>query len=278
MIRFHEFFVIAMAIIVGFAYGFAANAQTNAIEVQPQTSNERSQSSVKFKSLMFDQTAISQFNQVYDAYMLKKRNASLANSSGGSGDLDFLSDLLGELEEGAQQIQEVNLDTSDKHYPVIHLSSIIFESDDQWSSWINGKRVTNANNGKVFKTIKVKDINKEKAVIHWKPWNASFLSDHWRKTVKGKRPHNVKFNQKSGLFVITLKQNQSFVTTDMKITDGISFGRMVQSTAPDPVNAVARTVNRAVNAFRPQDQSIEEMIAGSGLSPRNRAIQSLGLE
>ncbi|RZI45427.1 hypothetical protein EDM53_05295 [Rickettsiales endosymbiont of Peranema trichophorum] len=114
------------------------------------------------------------------------------------------------------------------HTMSFHLNSIIYQSQDRWAIWINGKQIDQEKAGIPGITV---EVTQEKVMISWSISNLDVVCPSWRSqvlklddnTYKSKS-YDVKIigNELSNVKKIefTLKPNQTFIPHNLAIVEG----------------------------------------------------------
>ena len=156
-------------------------------------------------------------------------------------------------------------------YPVFYLSSIVYHSDEDWSIWVSGHKITSQQNKT---TLKVLSVSPESATFAWTPGFTQALSI--RKSLKlfapadalkdkMVKPNTIHYDEDKKLVTFTLRTNQSFVVGYFEIFEGFVdspklstldasmipdlFGKALAPSPEDPLAAAAAAVStEAANA------------------------------
>lgn len=105
-----------------------------------------------------------------------------------------------------------------KEQSQIYLDAILYESKENWITWINGNKITPKTNLSE-NSIYIESIDKESVTIKWKMGLSKFkaLTDK-----KSADPAIYKMNQVTNQIEVdlTLKTNQTYSLTDNEVTEG----------------------------------------------------------
>lgn len=180
----------------GTPLGFTNTQKNNAPSLINKIEKEVSQILVrkrKFKSLMFTDSQIAELNAAIDSY---------------KGGEIYLPDSNSEI--AATEEEEVNK----KSY--IHLASILFFDDNDWTVWLNGEKITKQSNHPANE-LYILSINKNEIEVLW-----TISVTKWR-ILLGRRADDLESqinlnNQVEAKF--TLRPNQTYLLVDDIVAEG----------------------------------------------------------
>ena len=158
-------------------------------------------------SLMFSVTDNRKIHELLEVYRTKQEKAK--NDEDKTKE-DIIKDLM----------QSLNI-TTDKFLrdlpqeaPAFYLNSIAYISDNNWTIWLNGKRISFYN--KEISEIFIDEVSKEKVRFLWKSKYLKYINPDWKK-IKDK---NIQVIPERNIIYFTLRPNQTFESLKMKIVEG----------------------------------------------------------
>lgn len=178
----------------------AAPAPANAVEpVKPVFQGEDNIT----KSLFFSDADIS---AIRNARLFYEQHRS-GNVVGGIAEDDFLKSL--------EKISATKSETVSKTftYPQFFLSSIAYQSPNDWVVWINDEKII-PSSGVSSAGLKVLSINNEKVTIEWQPERMDKIAD------ESDTDGSVQVDFMKNKVIFTLKANQTFTSYAMRVVEG----------------------------------------------------------
>lgn len=137
-------------------------------------------------------------------------------------------------------------------YPVFFLSSIVYNTPNDWSLWMGGEKITSRKNET---EVSVLHVTRDSATFRWKPDYAEAIGQRKKENafaatdlVKNKlsTKHAVSYDEQNGAVTFTLRQNQSFAVGYFKLFEGY-----VESPKMDPIRPVAITSSDGMSEINP---------------------------
>lgn len=132
-------------------------------------------------------------------------------------------------------------------YPVFFLSSIVYETPNDWSIWMGGEKITSRKNDT---EVTVLEVTRDSATFQWKPSYKIAITQRRDgekfasvDLVNNKLATNqrVSYNSQAGAITFTLRQNQTFAAGYFKIFEGF-----VPSPKLEAISFVAKSDNNAM--------------------------------
>ncbi len=175
-------------------------------------------------SIMFPLKDLRSLNKVLEAYR-RGLKSSIENPNATKNADDVSDDPLNKILEelAGSQYQE---DEDKNEIPYFHLGSIMYISPDNWSVWLNGKRMTQKNPDKI-KNIKIMDVERDFVKLRWRPNTIETIQNTWNKRLEnpedfkkfGIEDFNIDFNRDRTV-TFRLHPNQTLYTDAMEIVEG----------------------------------------------------------
>ena len=113
-----------------------------------------------------------------------------------------------------------------KAAPVFFLKSILYFAPDNWSLWLNDKKITNKAD-KTFENIAVMDISRSQVMLVWKRSQIDIIYPGWKNNfiaMEGNKydspEKNIVVDAATGNISFILKPNQSLVSRSLEIVEG----------------------------------------------------------
>lgn len=222
---------------VGFAVNVFAQPQEDFIEallpevsVTPKANNDEpfELSTGDFGlSLMYSNTDIRNMMQILEVFERTGMTPTEFAESGMVEDDDLLADLLATPEE----VQAAKAEPP-RPLPNFYVGTIMYHNSKNWSIWVNKKRVNSVTPEHDFGEdglVKVSSISRQFVTLEWKPTDLKTAARAWKYREKRKQEGmkhriakrvKVDFNPEKGVFVATLRANQSFASSSMEIIEG----------------------------------------------------------
>lgn len=257
-------------------------------EPKPPAAQYSEESAEWIGSIMFSITDIHRLNEFMTA-LAEGRNPLLEQAA--QNEEDFL-----EVVTAPPAPTGPEAEATPPSFPGIFLSSILFISPEEWTVWVNGKRMDQKNPVMDLEgTLKVVSLDKSKVHFTWMPtsstfeytrasWNQSLQDDVIKKVVTTSDP--IEMDADKGEFSFTLRPNQKLVTKEMKIIEGQTYftrpiperlNRQPQgSSLPEPPALEAGQEGAAADPAIPGQRSPEE-IAEKLIGQYKQAGESLGM-
>jgi hypothetical protein len=206
---------------VGYACGIvgvsAAYAQTQtdmsvALAMPEKTiadagiNNTEKQEKSVVNSLLFSSTEMSEIRLAINTYiknMLAHQNESIDEE-------DFLNQLTG-IKKNKETSQAAKYYT----YPQFFLQSIVYHSPQDWSIWINNRKIT-PNGLQDPENIRVIGIDRDKADIEWRPAVMEKVNRAWDNSSTSA----ISVDKKNGIVTFSLRPNQTFSSYVMRVVEG----------------------------------------------------------
>jgi hypothetical protein len=220
-----KIFIMISFFIVGNA--FAQDSEPNSIkENQDTKSNSFLQISERvsgWNAPIFynirDLRRLDEALQIYDYQAERARRSQLLASSNAESDEE-----LDELLRGANQLDKFQTgdgltEVTTSVFPVFYLSSIMYYSPEQWTIWINNKKITKDTEPS---TLEVVSVSKDKIELLWRPSDYGLIQDELasRDPQNNAIDENIKLDMEKQLVSFSLMPNQSFVSETIEIVEG----------------------------------------------------------
>ncbi|MDX1975308.1 MAG: hypothetical protein SFT92_06490 [Rickettsiales bacterium] len=100
-------------------------------------------------------------------------------------------------------------------YPQFFLKSIVFHSADDWSVWVNDRRITQST-PKDIGDLEVSAISSDQVRLAWRPQDMGRVNDIWSKQPNDK----IEVDQIRQMVIFDLKPNQTFSSYKMDVFEG----------------------------------------------------------
>lgn len=193
-----------------------------------------------------------------------------------SGD-SFLDELITDIESDIQEkIPGAEKKDYPREAPAFYLSSIMFLGDDNWTIWLNGKKITSYQ-VKGMPDIQVMDVSDNSAELIWNTEFLDYISPHWRdekEKIGQKESAIMMIDDKTGQVAVKLHPNQTFVTRVMQVVEGHAsasyIGQNDAGISTSPVQGLSKNNdNRAVDLGQ-NAESPEKKMLGDVIKARRR--------
>jgi hypothetical protein len=198
-------------------------AYPNTKKIMPKTYVNYYQS---FKSIMFSTKDIADISKVLPKFEYINQSEGMADNSS----------------EKFKNLKSIFNFTNGNIY--IYLNSIMYVSEDSWSIWINGVKITNLNNDN--KEISVKIISPSSIKLAW-----TFDSEQWGiinpNNLIPKSNYNINNNMITLVFY--LSPNQTYIPATNQITEG----------KPEEIVTKSNTETDEDKSNKPQTQQANQM-------------------
>lgn len=183
-------------------------------------------------TIMFDN---SKLKELYKAVDIINSGKSFANNK--------------PKDENGKPLFTLDINKEDKKLlsPVYALNSVLFDTPDMWTIWVNGTRIRKGQSFIGIEELQVLDVRHDQVELLWHSTKLNLQSPNWQSVLKPlsdvpNDPKNLAFysstadgyewnyksndgnillDSKSGVVKIRLGINQSFVANEMKIAEGI---------------------------------------------------------
>ena len=120
--------------------------------------------------------------------------------------------------------------TAPVYAPSFYLNTLLYSAPDNWTIWINNKRITSANpevTSNLFPTLQIVAVTDTDVTFLWEPRFLKNISPEWSKQLI-LNPHGnlsnemntIVLKQDKSLLQFTLRPNQTFTVYDMQISEG----------------------------------------------------------
>lgn len=177
-------------------------------------------------SLMFLPADIERLRKFADAYRGNKE--ALKELEGGNDMGAYLDDLL--------KGQEAKSDGVTYTFPYFYLGSIAYHGANDWTIWVNNRRIT-AQNQHLLRVLTVKQVTAKYAIFEWKPSNLMEIPEH----AEGR--NNIAIDAQTRVVEFTLRPNQTFYSKTMTVSEGRAIpnapAAATYPAAPAPAKAPA---------------------------------------
>jgi|GEM_PF-1026744 len=106
--------------------------------------------------------------------------------------------------------------------PNIYIASIAYYSKDEWSIWVNGKKISSKLN-KPTNEFFISKISRKEVELTWKPAYMLDMPTLWNKlSDSGNKPlQNIKIDASAGIVTLTMHPNQTFLPKYLAISEGL---------------------------------------------------------
>jgi hypothetical protein len=133
--------------------------------------------------------------------------------------------------------------------PAFYLNSILYFAHDNWSVWVNSKKISNKLDTSKDE-ISVMDITRSRAILLWRNSKIDLIYPGWRDDFislgEGKYASpekNIVVDAFNDSISFILKLNQSFVSKDMTIVEGeVQASPLSAATSAAGVNTITETL------------------------------------
>lgn len=199
---------VAYCAVVSTVYAQPVNSGDTSINSDKDfsiTETSAGNKSQKIESILFSETDLS---SIMKARLFYEKNSE-GNLKSGIVEEDFLRTL--EKVGSMYSEQEPTPDL----YPQFYLSSLAYHSQDNWTIWINGKKITQDYENKPF-GLQIHSIDNEKVVFEWHPKHMDKIS----KIEIGAENNTVSIDYLRNKVLFTLRVNQTFSSETMRIIEG----------------------------------------------------------
>lgn len=194
-------FVVSASVFLLTVSGYA-----QALPVEGKKALQTAEKLPEIKSLLFSDTDI---KLIRDARLFYEQYRSGKKVDSGIAEEDFLKSL--------ERIATSNLSAAPTSftYPQFFLSSIAYNSPDDWVVWVNDKKITK-DSGVTGDGLRVIEIDREKVVFEWKPEKMDKVVD----VIEYSQDNPVKVNFMKNNVEFSLKANQTFTSYAMRVVEG----------------------------------------------------------
>ena len=161
-------------------------------------------------SVMFTPSVMRKLRQVVEVYE-KNRNLFATGSGGDDSGIDVLQWDAGKVQGPV--------------FPSFFLASIVYYKADDWSVWIDGKKITAESNDKTS-DLYVESINKKTARLSWRPLSLDKVLSVWDPVQVDAYSENqtgdIVVDRSNGVITFELRPNQTFSSSLSKVVEGKS--------------------------------------------------------
>jgi hypothetical protein len=188
-------------------------------------------------SLMFSnqdmETIVLPSLELYDRF----KSQGTQTQDGGSTAGDDLTGLLESLKIQGETKQTTQTLSN------IYLGSIVYYSPENWSIWLNGKKLVHRINA-VSNPLYVSSIDRTHAVLVWKPAILMNMGKLWdeKSMSPDTLPKDVVVDAANKMVTLTMRPNQTFVPQTLTIYEGL-----VKQSAAETASETAPTAQQAPN-------------------------------
>ncbi len=182
------------------------------------------------KSLFFTQEEMAALHRaiaIYGKYAVRQHNTHEGE--------DFLKQLEGKVTLGSTVHPKKNYT-----YPQFFLESLAYHSPHDWIVQLNRQRITPQTTPTALGNIRVREIDKDKVSIEWKPDEADM--DKINALTDTTPDEGIDIDRTNGIIIFTLYANQTFSSYALQVLEGKVQPVTVANVAPGDGNKITRPV------------------------------------
>lgn len=160
--------------------------------------------------------------------------------------------------------------------PVFFLNSVVYFSPQQWTIWVNDEKISV---GDEHDQLEVSGVEGGKVTFFWRDSKIDYIFPKWREkftplldTGYFSNQKDILINGETGDISFVLQTNQSFVSKDLKVVEGVVLASGVEKAVSEEESFSEDSLGKELL------RDIEETVIGKAMNENiNQGIQGLEL-